>query len=116
MSCPLPPPHALLPAQPLCPTLNTTVRFVGTEPLCPVTSQYNDQLKKILPEKGIKLVEFPRKQNGSEVVSASYVREFIKRWQKGEYKAGDLEHFKQLVPPTTFAHIELMYSDIFPKK
>lgn len=103
-------------AEHLCPTLNITVRFVGTEPLCPVTSQYNEQLKKILPEKGIQLVEFQRKQNGSEVVSASYVREFIKRWQKGEYKVGDLEHFKQLVPPTTFEHIEEMYSDILPKK
>lgn len=100
----------------LCPTLNIKVRFVGTEPICQVTNQYNDQLKKILPEKGIQLVEIPRKQNGNEVVSASYVRDFIKRWQKGEYKAGDLEHFKQLVPPTTFEHIEKMYSDIFPKK
>lgn len=100
----------------LCPTLNISVRFVGTEPICQVTNQYNDQLKKILPEKGIQLIELKRKQNGDEVVSASYVREFIKRWQNGDYRDDDLEHFKQLVPSTTFDHIKEMFPDLIPKK
>lgn len=46
-------------------------RFVGTEPFCQVTSAYNREMKRILPEYGIEVVEIPRKQLDGLEISAS---------------------------------------------
>ena len=102
-------------AEHICPVLNITKRFVGTEPLCPVTSQYNIQLKELLPEKGIELIELPRKEIGEKVVSASYVRAILKQWGEHNYSECDVERLKQLVPKTTFDHIAIEFASIFPK-
>lgn len=99
----------------LCPTLNITIRFVGTEPLCPVTDQFNTQLRTILPKKGIELYVIPRKEISDKVVSASYVRAILKQWEEGNYAEYDLTRLQELVPPTTFRYIEKKYSFIFPK-
>ena len=98
----------------ICPVLNITKRFVGTEPLCPVTSQYNIQLKELLPKKGIELIEIPRKEVGEKVVSASYVRAILKQWGEGNYSECDVPRMKELVPKTTFDHISQEFSSIFP--
>lgn len=99
----------------LAPVFNITKRFVGTEPLCPITSQYNKQLREILPKKGIELIEFKRKEVGDKVVSASYVRSILKQWENGDYSEADVTRLKELVPPTTFKHLQSEFAAIFPK-
>ena len=54
--------------------MDITVRYVGTEPLDPVTARYNEIMKEILPAKGIEVVEVPRLTINGEIVSATKVR------------------------------------------
>lgn len=59
------------------PALGVGRRFVGTEPLCPVTAVYNETLKNVLPEYGCEVVEITRKESEGAPVSASRVRAMI---------------------------------------
>lgn len=54
--------------------MGISVRYVGTEPLDPVTARYNETMKAYLPARGIEVVEVPRLTANGEVVSASRVR------------------------------------------
>ena len=85
-------------AEKIAPALGVTHRFVGTEPLCPVTRFYNAQMKALLPGYGIHLVEIPRREAGGEAISASRVRSLL--------EAGKLEEIRPLVPKSTFAYLE----------
>ncbi len=84
-------------AKRIAPTLNITKRFVGQEPFSPITKAYNEKMKKLLPEKGIELIEIPR----FEGISASKVRALIEE--------GKVEEVKALVPETTFEMIKTKY-------
>ena len=53
-------------------------RFVGTEDKDIVTKNYNETMKKILPQYGVELIEIPRIKSGDEVISASKVRKLLK--------------------------------------
>lgn len=67
--------------------LQIKIRFVGEEPEDTVTRQYNIEMKKILPEFGIKVVEIPRKAlDDKTVISGSIVRKYYKElnWEKME--------------------------------
>ena len=55
--------------------MGITVRYVGTEPLDPVTARYNEIMKETLPAKGIEVVEVPRLVIDGEIVSATKVRQ-----------------------------------------
>ena len=81
-------------AKHIAPVLDITVRFVGQEPLDPITNQYNDAMKRILPEYGIELREIPRKESDGQVISASRVRKYLQenRW----------DEIKESVPITTY--------------
>lgn len=84
--------------------LGITKRFVGTEPFCPVTGAYNAQMKKLLPEYGIELVEIPRMEEGETPISASFVRKCMKE--------GNYEAIKKVVPMSTYEYIvngEMVY-------
>ena len=59
-------------------SLNIKKRFVGTEDKDVVTKNYNDTMKKILPQYGVELLEIPRIESGDEVISASRVRALLK--------------------------------------
>lgn len=65
--------------------LGVSVRYVGTEPYCPVTRLYNGAMKEVLPPKGVDVCEIPR-LGGEEAVSASTVRQAIREghWDKVE--------------------------------
>ena len=80
------------------PRLGITKRFVGTEPLSPMTNTYNTALKTLLPQNGVQLVEIPRRELNGTPISASLVRRLIKE--------GSYEQVKALVPPTTFEAIK----------
>ncbi len=60
------------------PELSIKKRFVGTEPFCPTTAKYNEMMKKVLPPRGIEVVEIQRLNDPSgTAVSASRVRRAI---------------------------------------
>ena len=73
-------------------------RYVGTEPLSPMTGKYNEALKAHLPSKGIEVREIPRFEQAGTPVSASAVRRAL--------ETGDLQALRALVPPTTFQHLQ----------
>ena len=77
------------------PKFGITRRYVGTEPLCPITSQYNDALAAALPEKGIQLRQIPRLESAGIPISASAVRAAL----------NDKKTLEQLVPKTTLAYL-----------
>ncbi len=77
-----------------------TKRFVGTEPLSPVTNVYNRQMKEYLPKRGIEVIEIPRRELDGGVISASRVRALMKE--------GNLEEIRRLVPMSTFREIQRM--------
>ncbi len=79
------------------PKFGITTRYVGSEPLSPMTEQYNIELKKILPAHGIEVKELPRLEISNEPVSASRVRAFI--------DSGNIQALKALVPDTTYTFL-----------
>lgn len=72
-------------------------RYVGTEPISPMTDMYNKALQNNLPKKGIELLEIHRIEKDSAPVSASRVRSLIEK--------GDIEAVRKLVPKTTFDYL-----------
>ena len=80
------------------PKFGITRRYVGSEPLSPVTNQYNEALQAHLPEKGVELRLLQRVENGEGPISASAVRALLGKNQRSQLKT--------LVPETTFAYLE----------
>lgn len=97
--------HCLLDIEIFCkyyaPKFGITRRYVGTEPLCAVTNQYNDALAAFLPEKGIELRQLVRKEIDGTPVSASAVRAALE--QK------DTDTLQKIVPQTTFDYLTTKY-------
>ena len=85
-------------ARHFAPAFSIKTRFVGTEPLSPLTQQYNVILKSQLPSRGIRVEEIPRLTQGNVPVSASAVRAAL--------AAKDRQTLRSLVPQTTFAYLE----------
>lgn len=76
-----------------CKVFNITKRFVGEEPYCGVTNEYNNALKKILPEYGVEVAVIERKSYDQSAISASRVRQLIKE--------GKMEYLKNILPEVT---------------
>lgn len=81
----------------IAPVFNIKTRFVGEEPIDRVTNQYNDAMKKILPQYGVKLVEISRMSNDDGIISASKVRKELgnKNW----------DVIKKMVPEVTYKYL-----------
>lgn len=79
------------------PAFSITRRYVGTEPLSPMTNRYNEVLKSSLTAKGIEVCELPRLTVDGIPISASTVRAHI--------EAKDREALKCLVPQTTYHYL-----------
>lgn len=77
----------------IAPALGATVRFVGTEPIDPLTRRYNEMMAEQLPAHGIEVRQLERKQFDGEPISASRTRSFI--------ESNKMHAAMQLVPPTT---------------
>ena len=80
------------------PAFSVTTRYVGTEPLSKLTSQYNEVLKTQLPQQGIDVVEIPRLSIKDTPVSASAVRKAL--------EDKDLQALRSLVPHTTVTYLK----------
>lgn len=61
----------------IAPILNITKRFIGEEPFCNITKQYNNVMKKILPLYNIEVIEIKRFAIDNEYISASKVRKLL---------------------------------------
>jgi len=93
----------------IVPALGITRRFVGTEPFCPVTRQYNCDMHQLLEShqgssrSTIEVVELPRICNdGGNAISASEVRALL--------KIGQLTRIREIVPESTFRHLQMRYA------
>ena len=81
----------------LAPRLGITHRYVGTEPLSPLTAKYNAVLEAALPKAGIMLTIVDRKEQNGTPISASRVRELIEKRDTGA--------LSMLVPDTTLDYL-----------
>ena len=86
-------------AQCIAPPLHIRTRFVGQEPLDPVTAQYNAAMAALLPRHGVQVREIPRLEVDGQPVSASRVRRLLK-------EKGLCPEVLSLVPPTTAAYLQ----------
>ncbi len=80
------------------PKLGIDRRYVGSEPFCPVTREYNRVLHRLLPEYGVSLHEIPRLETEGAPVSATTVRKLIEE--------GCLEELRNFVPESTFQYLK----------
>lgn len=87
-------------AEKIAPQLHISKRFVGTEPNCEVTDEYNQTMKEILPNYNIEFIEIPRIKNAAGVISASTVRENVRKenWST----------VKKMVPESTYRYLKEM--------
>lgn len=84
----------------IAPLLSIKKRFVGSEPRCLVTSQYNCIMQQVLPAAGIDVIEIPRiETTDGEVISASRVRQML---AEGVID----ESLLCLVPETTYQYLK----------
>ena len=78
----------------IAPALDISIRFAGDEPFSPVTRAYNERMKELLPDNGIRFEEIPRLSD----ISAGRVRELI--------RAGRTEEIREMVPESTYEVIQ----------
>ncbi len=84
----------------IAPALGITHRFVGTEPFCPVTEKYNEDMKYWLQDaparkEPVTVIEIERSHSTSGTqISASEVRALLRQ--------GDFERIRTLVPESTW--------------
>lgn len=89
----------------IVPLLDISVRFVGEEPFDKVTRQYNEEMKRILPKKGVEVIEIPRLEVCNHIVSASEVRKLLRE--------GNLTKIQSLVPGTTYNCLKLLADPMY---
>ncbi len=77
--------------------LGITCRYVGSEPLSKTTNMYNGVLREVLGDE-IDVIEVPRTEINGRVISASYVRNFIRE--------GNLQEAYKLLPISTVEFLE----------
>lgn len=86
----------------IAPYLGITHRYIGTEPQCVVTNNYNQQMQQwlispLLESPKIEVIEVPRITTNNNPISASTVRGLLIR--------GDTEHLADYLPKTTIEHL-----------
>lgn len=83
--------------------LGIRYRFVGEEPFDRVTKEYNETMKRILPNFGIEVIEIPRSVSDKTgmAVSATSVRKALKE--------KDLGLLKELCPASTVTYLKEHY-------
>ena len=78
------------------PKFGIRTRFAGSEPNCPVTAAYNQEMARLLPESGVEFREIPRLEQEGSAVSASTVRRRLKESQD----------IQGLVPESTYRYLQ----------
>lgn len=80
------------------PAFNIEKRYIGTEPYCKTTNQYNEALFNILPKHGIEVIGIDRLNAENAPISASEVRRLI--------KTQNYDIIKSLVPRVTYEFLK----------
>lgn len=81
------------------PALGINVRFVGTEPMSPVTNMYNDAMREVLVPSGVEVVEVERMPSEfGDPVSASAARAAM--------DSGDISRISSYLPATTLDYLK----------
>ena len=89
--------------------LGISVRFVGEEPFDKVTRKYNETMKSILPEYGIRVVEIPRTTLVDGItISASAVRKALSE--------GNMDIVQNMLPDSTLEYLKLKQTEDNPCK
>ena len=81
--------------------LNIKTIFLGNEPTCKVTRQYNQKMQELLPDYNIDVDIIERISAGKQVISASKVRACLKE--------RDFETIKKIVPAPTYDFLKNNY-------
>ena len=87
----------------IAPALQIKTRFVGEEPLSPVTEVYNESMREIFSDT-LALTVVPRIELEGQVISATRVRKALKE--------DDFQTIKKLVPATTYLYLIENYGKI----
>lgn len=88
----------------IAPTLGISKIFLGEEPVCKITKQYNRHMAKVMPKYGIELSVIPRIRDAEgDVISASFLRRLIKEKK--------LEKIEKIMPKAAFDYT--LNHDIF---
>lgn len=82
-------------------TLNITKIFLGDEPKCMITKQYNEKMQELLPDYGIEVDIIDRIATNGDVISASKVRKLL--------EVGDFDGIAQIVPEPTLLFLQENY-------
>ena len=86
----------------IAPPLQIKKRFAGEEPFDPVTLNYNENMRRILPKYGMEFCEIPRLSlDEKRVINATEVRRLLKE--------RDFESIKEYVPETTVEILKEKY-------
>ncbi|HHQ4675283.1 TPA: [citrate (pro-3S)-lyase] ligase [Aeromonas veronii] len=85
----------------IAPALGITHRFIGTEPFCQISRQYNQTLHDLLAGT-IDVVEIPRIKDADKAISASEVRRLLQQQL--------FSRIRTIVPESTLAYLETHYS------
>lgn len=80
--------------------LGIKFRFVGEEPFDRVTRKYNETMKRILPDFGVEVIEFPRALADEKggIISASLVRRAIQE--------KDMDTIEKFCPKSTIMYLK----------
>jgi len=96
-------------ARHIVPALGIDKRYVGTEPYSETTAAYNAAMKKILPARGVQVIEIERRAEGADAdgrpgyISATKVRRAIRE--------GRLDSILGLLPECTRAYLQSAASE-----
>lgn len=82
--------------------LNISKIFLGDEPNCMITKQYNEKMQELLPSYNIEVEIIDRISSNGNVISASNVRKLL--------KVGDFESIEAIVPKPTLRFLKENYS------
>lgn len=92
----------------LVPALGIRCRFLGTEPLSPVTNLYNQVVTRTLERAGVSVRLIPRLEAEGAPISASRVRALLAQ--------GRMEEIRPLVPDSTWQYLNSPDSDIIRRR
>ncbi len=88
----------------IAPPLHITRRFAGEEPFDPVTLNYNENMRRILPKYGMEFCEIPRLAiDEKRVINATEVRRLLKEH--------DFDAIRDYVPDSTLKILKEKYAN-----
>lgn len=86
----------------IAPPLSIKKRFAGEEPFDPVTQNYNENMRRVLPKYGMEFCEIPRLTlDEKHVINATEVRRLL--------KDREFDSIKEYVPETTVRILQERY-------